>query len=230
MNGWANGSWDRNAVEDVDWTGMATRTGVVNEHTVSASGGTDKMNAFGSFGYLNNKGTQYGQEYNRYTFRLGANITPVKWMTINMNINGSREEQEYGMSSAFAPSSTNSAAGLYELYKRNIRYAYPTNEDGTRIFNPVATRTSTTPSESGSTTSRIARHGASSARSRPSSISARSGNPSRVSSTRSPSVPTTVSIARVTISTQSLPIPIIRAQATRQNGIPAATSLGHSTT
>ncbi len=136
MNGWANGSWDRNAVEDVDWTGMATRTGVVNEHTVSASGGTDKMNAFGSFGYLNNKGTQYGQEYNRYTFRLGANITPVKWMTINMNINGSREEQEYGMSSAFAPSSTNSAAGLYELYKRNIRYAYPTNEDGTRIFNP----------------------------------------------------------------------------------------------
>lgn len=136
MNGWATGSWNRNAVEDVDWTGMATRTGVVNEHTVSASGGTEKMNAFGSFGYLNNKGTQYGQEYNRYTFRLGANITPVKWMTIQMSINGSREKQDYGMSSSFAPSSTNSAAGIYELYKKNLRYSYPTTVDGERIFNP----------------------------------------------------------------------------------------------
>lgn len=136
MRGWSKGSWDASLVEDYDWTGQALRTGLVQEHTVSASGGTEKMNAFGSFGYLNNKGTQRGQEYNRYTARVGANITPVKWMTISMNLTASRAEQEYGMSSAYAPSSTNSAGSIYELYKKVYRYALPFTEDGERIRYP----------------------------------------------------------------------------------------------
>ncbi|MDE5726585.1 MAG: TonB-dependent receptor, partial [Duncaniella sp.] len=136
MNGWAGGTWNPAGVTDYDWTGQALRTGVVNEHTVSASGGTDKLSAFGSFGFLNNSGTQRGQEYNRYTARLGMNITPVKWMEINMNINASREEQDYGMSGAFAPSSTNKADGLYELYKKSYRWALPYDADGNRIKYP----------------------------------------------------------------------------------------------
>jgi len=136
MNGWAGGTWNPGGVTDYDWTGQALRTGVVNEHTVSASGGTEKLSAFGSFGFLNNSGTQRGQEYNRYTARLGMNITPVKWLDINMNINASREEQDYGMSGAFAPSSTNSADGLYELYKKSYRWALPYDADGNRIKYP----------------------------------------------------------------------------------------------
>ncbi len=136
MNGWASGSWNPNDVIDYDWTGQALRTGVINEHTVSASGGTDKMNAFGSFGYLNNEGTQQGQEYNRYTARLGINITPVKWLSINMSMNASREYQDYGMSSSFAPSSTGAAAGIYLLYKKAYRWALPYDENGERIRYP----------------------------------------------------------------------------------------------
>jgi TonB-linked SusC/RagA family outer membrane protein len=136
MNGWASGSWNPNDVIDYDWTGEALRTGFVHEHTISASGGTDKMSAFGSFGYLSNEGTQQGQEYNRYTARLGVNITPVKWMTINMSINASREFQDYGMSSSFAPSSTNSSSAIYELYKKSYRWALPYDEDGNRIKYP----------------------------------------------------------------------------------------------
>ncbi|MDE7407014.1 MAG: TonB-dependent receptor, partial [Muribaculaceae bacterium] len=136
MSGWAGGKWNPDAVTDFDWTGQALRTGVVQEHTVSASGGTDKMNAFGSFGYLSNKGTQNGQHYNRYTARLGTNITPVKWMTISMSMNASREFQDYGMSSSFAPSSTNSKAQIYELYKSVYRYAQPYTAEGERIKYP----------------------------------------------------------------------------------------------
>ncbi|MCM1489604.1 MAG: TonB-dependent receptor [Muribaculum sp.] len=136
MSGWDGGTWDASRVQEYDWVGQALRTGFVHEHTVSASGGTDKMNAFGSFGYLSNKGTQQGQEYQRYTARLGANITPVKWMTISMSMNASREEQDYGMSSSFAPSSTNSAGAIYALYKKAYNWAMPYDENGDRIKYP----------------------------------------------------------------------------------------------
>ena len=136
MNGWASGSWNPDNVIDYDWTGNALRTGFIHEHTVSASGGTEKMNAFGSFGYLSNDGTQHGQEYDRYTARLGINITPVKWMTIAMSMNASREKQDYGMSKTYAPSSTNSASGIYDLYKKAYRWALPYDEEGNRIQFP----------------------------------------------------------------------------------------------
>ncbi|MCM1256087.1 MAG: SusC/RagA family TonB-linked outer membrane protein, partial [Duncaniella sp.] len=136
MNGWSSGRWNPDDVIDYDWTGQALRTGFMHEHTISASGGTEKMNAFGSFGYLSNEGTQHGQEYNRYTARVGMNITPVKWMTISMSMNASREYQDYGMSSTFAPSSTNSAGAIYDLYKKSYRYAQPYDVDGNRILYP----------------------------------------------------------------------------------------------
>ncbi len=136
MNGWSSGKWNPNDVIDYDWVGQALRTGIVHEHTLSASGGTDKMNAFGSFGYLNNEGTQNGQEYERYTARLGMNITPVKWMTLSLSVNASREFQDYGMSGSYAPSSTNSAGAIYDLYKKSYRWALPYDEDGERVKYP----------------------------------------------------------------------------------------------
>lgn len=145
MNGWSSGRWNPNDVIDFDWTGQALRTGVINEHTISASGGTEKLNAFGSFGYLDNKGTQMGQEYNRYTARLGMNITPVKWMTLSMSINASREYQDYGMSSTGASSTTNAAAQIYDLYKKSYRWALPYDENGERVKYPGGDNTSYSP-------------------------------------------------------------------------------------
>lgn len=136
LGAWDGGTWDPSKIKEYDWIGQAVRTGLIHEHTLSASGGSDKFNAFGSFGYLSNRGTQRGQEYQRYTARLGVNITPVKWMTINMSVNASREEQDYGMSSSFAPSSSNSAAGIYKLYKKSYSWAQPYDENGDRIKFP----------------------------------------------------------------------------------------------
>ena len=98
MRGWAGGSWDASKVIDYDWTGDVLQTGISQEHTLSASGGTEQMSAYASFGYLNNKGTQKGQEYQRYTGRLGVNITPVKWFNITASMNATRTVQDYGVS------------------------------------------------------------------------------------------------------------------------------------
>ena len=136
LGAWNNGTWDPSKIKEYDWVGQAVRTGLIHEHTLSASGGSDKFNAFGSFGYLSNRGTQHGQEYQRYTARMGVNITPVKWMTVSMSVNASREEQDYGMSSSYAPNSSNSASGIYRLYKKVYSWAQPYDENGNRIKYP----------------------------------------------------------------------------------------------
>ncbi len=136
LGAWSGSTWDPSKIKEYDWLGEATRTGLIHEHTLSASGGSEKMNAFGSFGYLSNQGTQRGQNYERYTARLGVNITPVDWMTINLSLNASMENQDYGMSSSYAPSSTHSASGIYNLYKKAYTWAQPYDADGNRILYP----------------------------------------------------------------------------------------------
>ncbi len=145
MKGWSGSTWDPSLINDHDWVGDALQTGFIHEHTVSASGGSEKMNGFGSFSYLDNKGTQHGQEYNRFTARMSLNITPVKWMTISMSMNASREKQDYGMSSSYAPSTTNSKSGIYELYKAQYRWAMPYDADGERIKYPGGDNTAYNP-------------------------------------------------------------------------------------
>lgn len=75
--GWVNGSWNPALVGNTDWTDFVTQTGIAHEHTISASGGTEKVNAYASFGYLDNQGTQQGQWYKRYTAKMSVNINPT---------------------------------------------------------------------------------------------------------------------------------------------------------
>ncbi|MDE5872239.1 MAG: TonB-dependent receptor, partial [Muribaculaceae bacterium] len=135
MRGWAAGSWDPSAVIDYDWTDLYTRTGVTQEHTVSASGGTDKMNAYASFGYLDNQGTQRGQWYKRYTGKVTTSITPVKWMQIDASINASWGEQDYGLSRSHARSGS-APTSIYALAKTFYRFAPMYDPNGEIILYP----------------------------------------------------------------------------------------------
>src|SRR5574344_83620 len=81
MKGWTSGTWDPSKVIDTDWTDFVTQTGITQEHSISASGGTDKMKSFLSFGYLKNEGTQRGQEYERYNATLTTDINATPWLT-----------------------------------------------------------------------------------------------------------------------------------------------------
>ena len=74
MKGWAGGSWDGSKVTDTDWTDYVTQTGLTQEHTVSARGGTKNLAGFVSFGYLRNEGTQKGQTFERYNFSASVDV------------------------------------------------------------------------------------------------------------------------------------------------------------
>ncbi len=135
LQGWAGGSWDPSRVTNTDWTKFVTQTGVVSEHVLSASGGTEKLNAYGSFGYLNNKGTQRGQSYERYTSKLSMSVTPVSWFRMTGSLNISWSEQDYGMSTLGARSNSAPNA-IYGAAKSLYNMAVPFDEEGNIVINP----------------------------------------------------------------------------------------------
>jgi len=137
MNGWgsSNTTWDGSKVVDTDWTDLVTQTALTQDHTISASGGTKNMNAYVSFGYLDNKGTQKGQTYKRYTSKVAVDITPKKWIRLGGSINGSWSVQEYGYSRT-GQSSNSGPNSIYDAAKAIGRFALPYDENGDIILTP----------------------------------------------------------------------------------------------
>ncbi|MNQ22151.1 TonB-dependent Receptor Plug Domain protein [compost metagenome] len=135
LKGWAGGTWDASKVTNTDWTDLVTQGGISTEHVISASGGSEKVNTYGSIGYLDNQGTQKGQWYKRYTAKLTSNITPVPWFKMNASFNVSWSEQDYGMSTLNARSGTAPDA-IYGAAKSVYNIAVPYDANGNLIINP----------------------------------------------------------------------------------------------
>ena len=135
LQGWENGSFNPDRVENTDWTDFVTRTGIATEHTLSASGGTETMRAYGSVGYLSNKGTQRGQFYERYTTKLSTDITPVPWFSLDGTLNVSYSEQDYGFSTLGGRSNSVPDA-IYGAANTIYNMAVPYDEAGNPIINP----------------------------------------------------------------------------------------------
>lgn len=135
QKGWASGSWDGSKVKSTDWTDYVSQTAHIKEHTLSVSGGTDKIQSYASFGYLSQDGTQIGQEYDRYTAKVSLDIKPKDWFNMGATMNVSWSEQDYGMSTLGASSSTwpNS---IYDAAKRIYSHALPYDNNGDIILNP----------------------------------------------------------------------------------------------
>lgn len=148
--GWtdANGNitttWDGSKVATTDWTKFVTRTGVTQQHTIGVSGGTEKMKAYGSFGYLDNTGTLFGQSFVRYSGTANVDITPTKWFSMGVSLNTSYGVNEYGQSNVGRTAVT-SSGGIYATARTNLPYAVPYDANGNRIDNPGGDSTIRTP-------------------------------------------------------------------------------------
>jgi TonB-dependent starch-binding outer membrane protein SusC len=134
QKGWTSGTWDPSQVATFDWMGQVTQPAYTQEHTLSASGGTKTMKAYGSLGYLNNQGTTKGQEYKRYTLRTNVELNPKEWITFGAGINGSWQYQDYGQSATGG--SSNVTGDLIAAAARIEPYSLPYDVDGNRIVHP----------------------------------------------------------------------------------------------
>ena len=135
MKGWSGGSWDGSRVTDTDWTDYVTQTGITQEHTLSVRGGSKNVSGFVSFGYLDNKGTQKGQDYNRYNFTASADVQATPWFKAGGSINASYAKQEYGYSRT-GQSSNSGPTDIYSAAKSILRYTLPYDNDGNIILMP----------------------------------------------------------------------------------------------
>ncbi|MFT4155448.1 SusC/RagA family TonB-linked outer membrane protein [Parafilimonas sp.] len=133
--GWASGTWDGSKVQTTDWRGMVTQTGITHNLNLSVSGGSDKVKAYASFGYLDNTGTQKGQSFKRYAANVNVDIKATKWFSMGSNLNVSYSIQEYGQSKTGA-TTVSSSTSIYESARALFPYAVPYDSTGERIENP----------------------------------------------------------------------------------------------
>jgi TonB-linked SusC/RagA family outer membrane protein len=131
--GWVNGSWDGSLVPTFNWTDYGKQTGITQDHTLSASGGTERMQAYISFGYMDQKGTQPGQSYERFTGNANVDIQATPWFKMGTLINATFGNQKYGYD--FRKSATG-ADGIYYALQGMLPWAVPYTPDGEYIRNP----------------------------------------------------------------------------------------------
>lgn len=131
--GWAGGSWDGSLVPTYDWTDAGLQTAFTHEHTLSASGGSDKMQAYFSFGYLNQDGTQPGQRYQRYTAKTSVDMQANDWFKLGGSMNVTWGDQEYGYNFR---KSTTGASNLYFALQGMLPWTVPYDDNGGYIRNP----------------------------------------------------------------------------------------------
>lgn len=140
MAGWASGNWDPSKVIDTNWGDLVTRTGITHEHTLSGSGGTEKLQGSFSFGYLDNKGTQKGQEYERFNFSTSVDIQAKPWFKMGGSVNASYGTQNYGFSRTAQGSGTG-PKDIYEAARAIPRFAMPYDENGDIVLQPAGSTT-----------------------------------------------------------------------------------------
>jgi TonB-linked SusC/RagA family outer membrane protein len=131
QKGWSNGTWDPSKIETFDWLGEVTQPNLTQEHTLSASGGTEKMNTYISIGYLDNQGTIKGQEYKRYSVRASSDLKLRDWLRVGASINATMSMQEYGQSNI--GTSMRQADNLVFTAAKIYPYALPYDEAGNII-------------------------------------------------------------------------------------------------
>jgi len=134
--GWASGTWDGSKVTTTDWGSYVKQNSITSDNLLSVSGGTDKLKAYASLGYLNNVGTIKGQSFDRYTAKVNLDFNATSWFTLGSNLNINYNQQQFGQSGRGVATIGSPSGGLYESSRSIFTYALPYDANGERILFP----------------------------------------------------------------------------------------------
>lgn len=112
------------------WIDEAFRKSLRQEYNLSLSGGKDKLNFYGSLGYLNNKGIAYNSDFERYSARFKSDYQARKWMKVGASVSYTHTNQNdvndgdnlFAMVTELAP--------IYPVYLRDENGNIMTDENG----------------------------------------------------------------------------------------------------
>lgn len=78
--------------ENTNWQAPLYRTTLMHQHSLSVSGGTDKVNYFVSGGFMNQNGIIQGHENQRANFRSNVDANPAKNLKLSLNVAGTVQD------------------------------------------------------------------------------------------------------------------------------------------
>lgn len=119
-------------IPTTDWTDYVSRTGFITDHSLNASMGTDKMNAYISGGFFDQKGTNKGQDFQRYNAKTGVDLNLNTWLRVGGSINATWSKQNFG----YAGTGSRAANGIYAAAQGMLPFASPYDENGEYIYLP----------------------------------------------------------------------------------------------
>ena len=70
---------------DTDWNKLIFKRGLVQNHTVAVSGGSDKTQYYASANYSDNTGIIQGDQYRRYGVKANVSSQVNKWLKVGIN-------------------------------------------------------------------------------------------------------------------------------------------------
>lgn len=112
-----------NAGITTDWFKEATQTGILQDHNLSISGGTDKVRYFVSGEFLDQKGVIKGYQYKRASFRSNLDVNLTDYLSVGTSLFIANNNRDGGRSN-FLFATAMSPYG--QLYNPNGTYAiYP---------------------------------------------------------------------------------------------------------
>ena len=76
-----------------DWAKTLFQTGLMQDYTASTSGGTDKIQYFGSVNYSNNEGFVVGDQYSSFRTRLNVENKIADFLTVGVNAQYSNRDE-----------------------------------------------------------------------------------------------------------------------------------------
>jgi TonB-dependent starch-binding outer membrane protein SusC len=85
-----------------NWLDEVTRSGTQQNHSISASKGTDDGSYYLSFNYANNKGLMKNSDYTRITGRLNLEQNIKPWLKFGSNTTFARSHETYVQGSVFS--------------------------------------------------------------------------------------------------------------------------------
>ena len=122
-----------------DWYSETFHSSFRQEYNLSISGGRDRLNYYGSVGYLNDGGIVSNSDFRRYTARINVDWQAKPWMKVSTSMSYAHSDsQSASYSSTYGSSGnvfyiTNMMGPIYPLYVRDasgqIMY-----ENGMKIY------------------------------------------------------------------------------------------------
>lgn len=123
------------AYPNTDWQKYLFGHGLINDHTVSVNGGTEKLRTLMSAGYLDNPGLVDNTGIKKYTLRANIEADITKWLTVGTRTFASQQDKEAGNFDNANNYLRQTTPGLYPEW--NGAYGYPEASEESATANSI---------------------------------------------------------------------------------------------